>query len=70
MHAHPRAVVAHLREQAAERGSISDQDDLGRPQRERRFRSTLHDLVGSMIAPHGVDDDAVHGRHLATQTRR
>ena len=53
-----------------DRSGVADQDDLRRAQRERRFRGALHELVGSVITPHGVDDDAVHVDHLATQRSR
>jgi hypothetical protein len=45
---------------------VADQDDLGVGEGERRVPRALHDLFGGVIASHRVDDDALHGAHLAT----
>ena len=66
VHADARAIVAQLRQQAPEHRCITDEDDLRRGELQRRLRGALDDLVRSVVATHGVDDDAVHGLHLAT----
>ena len=54
------AIVPHTGQQAPELGRVADQDDLGRGQRQRGLGGTVHDLLGSVITSHGVDDDAMH----------